>query len=332
MNVNKEIVKFDWLLQDTEPTSALLSSQDTPWTNMPIPKKIGVGGYEAWHLTNDIVVYHACYQFNPKIAGQLIPLATVSTKFKEPTLMIQTLSKGRVIHKDKISPNDLIYGDGFDLFRISESISVTPVMDTSTEIDMMSVIIGKASLTTLIGEALANQLLVNLGLAPMPKVVVKKIPSFVNHSLQTCLKSEYSPALKKVSAQSKVLEFLTELTKFMCEDLDKKDLANRQVKKRLKELKQYLLELEGKLPTINSLAIQFGRSARLLNEEFQKEYGESIFNFVLNHRLNAAHKAIAKSDTSLKQIAERLGYAHVNHFSAAFKKKFGYAPGSLRKK
>ena len=331
MTVKEEIVKFDWLLQDAEPTSEILGSQDTPWTAMPIPKKIGVGGYETWTLTNDIVVYHANYKFNPKIAGQLIPLATVSTKFKEPTLMIQTLSKGRVIHKDKLSPNDLIYGDGVDLFRVSESVSVTPVMDTSTEIDMMSVIIGKASLTNLIGENLAKQLLVNLELLPMPKVVVKQMPSFVNHALQTCLKSEYSPVLRKVSAQSKVLEFLTELTKFMCEDLDKKDLANRQVKKRLKELKQYLLDLEGKLPTINSLAAQFGRSARLLNEEFQKEYGESIFNFVLNHRLNAAHKAIAKSNTSLKQIAERLGYAHVNHFSAAFKKKFGYAPGSLRK-
>jgi len=34
----------------------------------------------------------------------------------------------------------------------------------------------------------------------------------------------------------------------------------------------------------------------------------------------------------MKVLAARLGYSHVNHFIAAFKKKFGYPPGSLRKK
>lgn len=332
MPTHKELVKFDWLLENTEPTSEHLDNQDIPWTSVPIPKKIGTGGYEAWFLTNDIAIYHSNYQFNPKISGQLIPLANVTAKFKEPTLMIQTLAKGRVIHKDKLAPNDLIFGDGVDLFRLSETTSVTPVVDTSSEVDMMSVMIGRTSLTALIGEPLADQLLNNLELLPMPNVVVRKIPNHVNHALQTCLKTEFSPALKKVSAQAKILEFLTDLTKYICEDLDKKDLTNRQMKKRLKELKQYLIDLEGKLPTINSIATQFGRSARLLNEDFKNEYGESIFDFILNHRLNAAHKAIIKSNVALKHIAKQLGYAHVNHFSAAFKKKFGYAPGSLRKK
>lgn len=331
MSTQTELVKFNWLLEDSELTSEHLHDQDIPWTAIPIPERIGSGGYEAWFLTNDITIYHSSYQFKPKVSGQLIPLANVSAKFKESTLMIQTLPKGRVIHRDKLAPNDVIFGDGVDLFRLSESTSVTPVVDTSGEIDMVSMMIGRTSLSMLIGEALADQLLGKLDLLPGPKVVVKSIPSHVNHALQTCLKSEYSSALKKVSAQAKILEFLSELTKYMCEDLDKRDLTNRQAKKRLKELKQYLVELEGKLPTINSLATQFGRSTRLLNEEFQEEYGESIFNFVLNHRLNSAHKAITQSNVALKLLAKRLGYAHVNHFSAAFKKKFGYAPGSLRK-
>ncbi|MBU3589519.1 helix-turn-helix transcriptional regulator [Polynucleobacter sp. 80A-SIGWE] len=331
MPTSTELVNFNWLLEDSEPTSETLNNQDIPWTEAPIPKQIGVGGYEGLFLTNDIVIYHSNFQFNPKVSGQLVPLAAVTTKFKEPTLMIQTLAKGRVIHKDKLSTNDLIFGEGVDLFRLCKEISVTPIMDTSTEIDMILVMIGRASLTTLIGEDLASQLLKNLKLLPSPKVVVKQIPSYVNHALQTCLKNEYSPILRKVSAQSKVLEFLSELTKYLCENPDKKDLTSRQAKKRLKDIKQYLMELEGKLPTLNSLAAQFDRSPRLLNDEFQQEYGESIFNFVVNHRLNTAHKVIAQSNVALKHLAKRLGYAHVNHFSAAFKKKFGYAPGSLRK-
>ena len=51
----------------------------------------------------------------------------------------------------------------------------------------------------------------------------------------------------------------------------------------------------------------------------------------MTHRLEAAHAAIQSSDVPLKKLAERLGYAHFNHFNAAFKKKFGYPSGSLRK-
>lgn len=47
--------------------------------------------------------------------------------------------------------------------------------------------------------------------------------------------------------------------------------------------------------------------------------------------MQQAHEAILKSDVALKQLSERLGYSHVSNFSAAFKQRFGYAPGSLRK-
>ena len=332
MKKNQPLVNFDWLIQDAEPSAEILNNQDIPWTKAPVPEHIGSGGYEGWFLTNGISIFHSNYTFSPKVSGQLIPLAKVTPKFSEPTIMIHTLISGRVIHQDKLAKNDLIYGDGADLFRFCEEASVTPVMDTSQDIEMISVMINESSLKALIGEAMATQLLKKLDLLPAPKVAIKAIPNYVNHSLQNCLKSQYSPSLKKVIAQARILDYLTELTKFICEDTSKKESSNKAAKKRIKDLKQYLLNLEGKLPTINALAIQFSRSARLLNEEFQNEYGDSIFNFVLNHRLNAAHEAISNTTTPLKQLAERLGYAHVNHFSSAFKKKFGYSPGSLRKK
>ncbi|WP_082461468.1 helix-turn-helix domain-containing protein [Pedobacter sp. PACM 27299] len=35
---------------------------------------------------------------------------------------------------------------------------------------------------------------------------------------------------------------------------------------------------------------------------------------------------------NISEIAYRVGYQHSNHFSAAFKKKFGVSPGTLLKK
>jgi AraC-like DNA-binding protein len=60
------------------------------------------------------------------------------------------------------------------------------------------------------------------------------------------------------------------------------------------------------------------------------EYGESIFSFLTNYRLEQARMAIEKSGQPLKVIAHRIGYSHVNHFITAFKRKYNYTPGSLR--
>lgn len=332
MKTSVEFVNIDWLLDSGASSSTITKShQDVEHAEIPIPKSVGTGSYEAWMLSIGTAIYRANYNFNPEISGQLIPTANVTASFNEPTLMVHTLKRGRVIHQDSLSTNNLIFGEGIDLFRYAEAISVTPMVDTSENIEMTSLMIGDSFLTALIGKPMAEQLVLKLGLLPMPRVVVKPIPNYVNHALQDCLKSAYTPQLKKIWAQAKSLEFISELATHVCQNQSKTSTTEKQTRKLIKTLHQHLINLDGKLPTIDSLAQIFGRSARTLNENFQAEYGESIYSFVLNHRLNAAHEAIKNTAVPLKQISLRLGYAHVNHFSAAFKKKFGYSPGKLRR-
>jgi len=330
MNTPNISASFDWLVGN-EPANSKVDTADTPWMAAPFSKDIGTGGLESWGLAMGMVVTHSRYQFTSEIAGQLVPLVTIKVDFAEPTLMVQSLPKGRVIQHDSLSPRNLVYGDGVDLFRYCEQAVITPVMDTSHDIENITLFMGQSRLADLIGAQLAQTLIQRLDLLPIPKSVVKPVPSHVNRSLHHCLHSEYSPALKKLWAQARILDFITDLSNHFCERKNETLGGEKQARDRVQAVHEYLIKLEGKLPAIDLLALQFGRSARALNEEFQSEYGESIFSFVVNHRLNSAHEAIKNSSVPLKQLAEKLGYAHVNHFSAAFKKKFGYPPGSLRK-
>lgn len=108
--------------------------------------------------------------------------------------------------------------------------------------------------------------------------------------------------------------------------------AGKTLREKAVALRDFLMQVEGKLPRLNELASRFGLSARALNEAFIQEYGQSIGAFINDYRLTQAHAALMQSDTPMKQLAARLGYSHVNHFITAFKRKFGYPPGSLRKK
>ena len=92
------------------------------------------------------------------------------------------------------------------------------------------------------------------------------------------------------------------------------------------------MNLEGKLPTLEELALKFGMSPRWLSREFVKEYGQTFYSFIVDRRLNEAHLALAKSKVKIQTISESLGYSDSSNFTIAFKNKFGYPPSHLRKK
>ncbi len=72
--------------------------------------------------------------------------------------------------------------------------------------------------------------------------------------------------------------------------------------------------------------MRYGMSARWLNDSFAWEYGQTIFAFITDHCLNESHAAILEGNLEIKMSSARLSYSHVNHFTIAFKKKFGYPP------
>lgn len=325
-----KIVKINWLINNELSAKNLGNLQDNDWQPAPLPSHIGSGGYESWELANGITLFRSRYKFEPKVKGQLIPLALANAKFEEPTFLVQTLSQGRSIQMDSTLPHNLIYGNGFDLFRYGQSFSITPILDTTQDIEMTLVMIGRSSLVALVGEPMFDRLIEMLGLSNHPCAITREIPKFVSQPLHKCMTGEFAGYLKKLMAQAKVLEYLSQLIEYLGGKNKQKD-SRTALNNRLHKLHDYLIQLEGKLPTLDVIASKFNRSARLLNDEFRASYGVSITTFILNYRLNEAHEAIKVSSIPLKQISMKLGYSHVNHFNNAFKKKFGYSPGSLRR-
>ncbi len=89
-----DYVNLDWLL-DSESSSSKITetNQDVERTEMPIPKSIGSGTYEAWILSIGATIYRANYNFDTKAGGQVVPTTHVTASFNEPTLMVHTLKR-----------------------------------------------------------------------------------------------------------------------------------------------------------------------------------------------------------------------------------------------
>lgn len=306
-------------------------------THMPyaLPPEIGEAWADMLALRDGIVLFRAVHALAPSSPGQLIPLMDVDSAPQDPVFNAQVWLSGLGCHHEywygpDQPPVEIVAGPGRDTFRLHKRWRARVLVEGGVTSEMRSVIMPHAMLQSLLGEAAAQHLLHALGLTENRPTVVRPMPLHVSTALRSAMSGRFTGAARKLYAQARVLDYLAALhCHVSAEQAMRKERPHH---KRIQELHQRLIRLEGRIPTLSELADEFGLSARRLNEEFAAEFGQSIFNFVINHRLDQAHASLLAGATPLKVLAARLGYSHVNHFITAFKRKFGYPPGSLRKR
>lgn len=82
--------------------------------------------------------------------------------------------------------------------------------------------------------------------------------------------------------------------------------------------------------SISEIAYQVGTNECTLKKGFKEVFGTPIFEFTQQYKMREASRLLSGSEHSIAYVAEKLGYKNATHFSAAFKRKFGFSPGKAR--
>lgn len=82
---------------------------------------------------------------------------------------------------------------------------------------------------------------------------------------------------------------------------------------------------------LEALAQRAGIAYSHFRRLFKNATGYSPWQYVINLRLELGRRMLAGSDSSMREISERLGFSSAFHFSAAFKKVYGTSPARWRK-
>lgn len=301
-----------------------------------IPAEVGAAWLELLELSEGLRLYRAVHHFEKASFGQMIPLldVTASVCEPEPSFCAQIWLSGIGCHHEywqgRSAPFVEVWGrPGQDTFRLTRQWDARVLIAGGGVTEMRSVSISQSLLQALLGDSLEARLLERLGLDAAIKAVTRQIPQHLNTPLQEAMSDRYVGPARRLFAQAKALEYLGLLVDLL--HAEETTVHQGRHKRKIRELHEYLLSLNGRLPTLNRLAADFGLSAKQLNIEFKAEFGQSIFEYVTTNRLEQAHDALLESTMPMKVLSERLGYSHVNHFITAFKRKFGYSPGSLRR-
>lgn len=80
-------------------------------------------------------------------------------------------------------------------------------------------------------------------------------------------------------------------------------------------------------PGLSELAAAVGLTEKRLNAGFRILFGATAFETLRNERLEHARIAFEAGESSLKEIAFRVGYNHTTNFISAFTARYGAPPG-----
>ena len=134
-------------------------------------------------------------------------------------------------------------------------------------------------------------------------------------------------SLQKLYTKGKVYELLSlyfnksQDSEQSCPFLDDEENVDK-----IKNAKQIIIDNMAEPPSLQELAEQIGLTVAKLNDGFKHIYGDSIFNFLLDYKLEFARKMLLSKKHNVSEISLQVGYSTASHFISAFKKKYGTTP------
>lgn len=103
-------------------------------------------------------------------------------------------------------------------------------------------------------------------------------------------------------------------------------LVDEENVRKIRNAKQIMLDRMTAPPSLQELSDEVGISLKKLKEGFKQLYGSSVYQFLLDHKMNHARQLLVSGSYNVNEVALQLGYSNSSHFIDAFKKKFGTTP------
>lgn len=138
-------------------------------------------------------------------------------------------------------------------------------------------------------------------------------------------------SLKPLYYSGKACEFASLSLQYLCHA---QEPANRPLSQReknsLKQAKEILIAEMETPPKLEILAARVGLNTRKLTQGFRQLFGNSVYGWLQEYRLQTAYNMLLNEGESISSVAYYVGYTPA-HFSVAFRKRFGILPGDVRK-
>lgn len=103
-------------------------------------------------------------------------------------------------------------------------------------------------------------------------------------------------------------------------------LADEENMRKIKHAKEIITSRLVDPPSLNDLALEIGLSLKKLKEGFKEVYGDTVYGFALDHKMDYARQLLDSGQYNVNEVGLKVGYSTGSHFISAFRKKYGTTP------
>lgn len=142
---------------------------------------------------------------------------------------------------------------------------------------------------------------------------------------------ERKGAFKKMFLEAKVIELLLlQMEQLSASDQQPSGLKKTDIEK-IYAVRELILTNLTQPCSLIELSHKVGTNEFLLKKGFKALFGTTVFGFWNDAKMEEARKMLLHQEMKINEVSDAIGYKNPQHFSAAFKRKFGVVPSSLIK-
>lgn len=151
---------------------------------------------------------------------------------------------------------------------------------------------------------------------------------WVIHDIRNC---QRNPALKRLYIEAKVAELLVlQLEQWHNKLQPRQSVLRGDDQERIAEARAILEKNFVNPPNIQELARLVYLNEHKLKQGFKACCNHTVHGYVVWLRMQKAKQLLKQSQRSIGDIAYEVGYKNAAHFTAAFKKHFGFLPSEIK--
>lgn len=149
--------------------------------------------------------------------------------------------------------------------------------------------------------------------------------------LRDILKTDREGHYLKIFLHARVLELLfLQIEQYGNTPLNTQNRLSPSDRDKIYQARDYLLKNYGQKITLNGLAKKIGTNEFLLKNGFKTVFGTTVFGCIHHLRMTRAKQLLLEQKLTVSQVSDIAGYKNPQHFSTAFKKKFGMVPSKFK--
>jgi len=141
----------------------------------------------------------------------------------------------------------------------------------------------------------------------------------------------YSGMMKRMYLESKLMElYLLQISSLSIDGQRPVTSLKRTDIEKIYEAREFIEKHYGEGCSIVYLAAHIGLNQQKLKAGFREVLGTTVFRYLSEVRMQEAKRKLLEEKKYVGEVASEVGYKNSHHFTAAFKKRFGFLPSDLR--